>query len=985
MQRLFGTVPALKAANRSMSTSYQQNNGFSQSSKNNPCPVCDRTKDGDCRISPDGKLVLCHRNINHERTPQTVLNSWHYLGESTDRRCGKYILKEDDRTEKSIRPAQTRDWEYPARDGSKLVRVKRVDDGKGKKKIWQERWDGKGWVKGLDGIDRADIPPYRYAEVKKAIAENKLIFIAEGEPAVDLLWDLGLAATCNIGGSGKWQSSDTSDLASAQVVIVPDRDEPGIKHADSIAQEFPDAMWLYAFPDSAAWGNLPKSQGLDVADWIESHKLTKEEILAAVGERKQETAAPAPSAKILSHPKFEAPSLDNLAAEIDELLAADLKRSELKIKLAGLTQKFRLNPSEVEKIYRDREQELEQEADREDVATEVARLLGSKKSQIDIAEIIPPALAKPIAELAARLNLRPECYLTTLLTQASSLFKVGTEVKLRNDTDYRVTPNYFAGIIAESSQKKSPIMRAIIDRPMQSLRDKARKEYEKAVAQYESDHAAWKAAKGEDKGLPPKPPRQKLYSFSKTTGEGILYQVAEHPDQALMYRCDELAGLFKSANQYRGGKGSDDEDLLEFWNGTGSTVLRASGVKADLDGLLLSVFGTIQPDVLAALLKDCSDSNGKFARFDFVIQPLAASKLSLEDSGSFDVTPMLTDLYQKIDALPAIFFELDRDAKRYFTEFYNAAEDRRVAEPMQGKRAAIGKAPEKVGKLATVIHTLSCVFNSQPVTCKIPKQAVQAAIKFVMFAASQVDVLYTEFSDRTALAPNLAKIIALAERKGGTVSAREAQLAFPFKQRPTAQQMREWFAELDSMKYGEITKTGKTTSFVLTTIAMTTVGSNQSIVSSKADYSQFQPLTTMTTVNSTTVVNRSHTVVKDKLQLESLSDKELEPTVVTVVTNSPPLENSNGLMMSCTTEPPPEQPIESVQNHPPVPDFEVGDRVEIVGSPAEHYNGVTGKVVNTYFGGSPVERWHYVVEFDSPVGAADFLDFPAYELRRLGQ
>lgn len=89
--------------------------------------------------------------------------------------------------------------------------------------------------------------------------------------------------------------------------------------------------------------------------------------------------------------------------------------------------------------------------------------------------------------------MKPECYLTALLTQASSLFKVGTEVKLRNDTDYRVTPNYFAGIVAESSQKKSPIMRAIIDRPMQPLRDKAREEYKAAYATYEIELAAYKA------------------------------------------------------------------------------------------------------------------------------------------------------------------------------------------------------------------------------------------------------------------------------------------------------------------------------------------------------------------------------------------------------------------------------------------------------------------------------------------------------------
>jgi hypothetical protein len=88
-------------------------------------------------------------------------------------------------------------------------------------------------------------------------------------------------------------------------------------------------------------------------------------------------------------------------------------------------------------------------------------------------------LAAPIVELAGLLNLKPECYLTTLLTQISSLFKVGSEIKLRNDTNYRVTPNYFAGIVAESSQKKSPIMREIIDRPMQPLRERARRNLKK--------------------------------------------------------------------------------------------------------------------------------------------------------------------------------------------------------------------------------------------------------------------------------------------------------------------------------------------------------------------------------------------------------------------------------------------------------------------------------------------------------------------------
>jgi putative DNA primase/helicase len=72
---------------------------LANSSKSNPCPVCGRTKDGDCRISHDGKMVLCHQNFDHAKTQQPDL--WHFNGSTSDGRCGIYVFKEES---ESIQP-----------------------------------------------------------------------------------------------------------------------------------------------------------------------------------------------------------------------------------------------------------------------------------------------------------------------------------------------------------------------------------------------------------------------------------------------------------------------------------------------------------------------------------------------------------------------------------------------------------------------------------------------------------------------------------------------------------------------------------------------------------------------------------------------------------------------------------------------------------------------------------------------------------------
>ena len=76
---------------------------------------------------------------------------------------------------------------------------------------------------------------------------------------------MGLAATCNIGGSGDWESyggkSNLYKLAlmDAKIVLSPDRGKTGLAHCQRIAQDFPNAQWVYADPLNPKWDALNRT------------------------------------------------------------------------------------------------------------------------------------------------------------------------------------------------------------------------------------------------------------------------------------------------------------------------------------------------------------------------------------------------------------------------------------------------------------------------------------------------------------------------------------------------------------------------------------------------------------------------------------------------------------------------------------------------------------------------------------------------------
>ncbi len=121
-------------------------------------------------------------------------------------------------------------YDYTDEAGVLLSQVVRFEP----KGFRQRRPDDKGgWLWSIGGTRPVF---YRLPDIIEAVALERMIFIAEGEKAVDALAKLGMPATCSPGGAEKWRDEYSQYLADANVVILPDNDEPGERHCKAVAK-----------------------------------------------------------------------------------------------------------------------------------------------------------------------------------------------------------------------------------------------------------------------------------------------------------------------------------------------------------------------------------------------------------------------------------------------------------------------------------------------------------------------------------------------------------------------------------------------------------------------------------------------------------------------------------------------------------------------------------------------------------------------------
>lgn len=189
------------------------------------------------------------------------------------------------------------EYRYTDEQGEILYVVERLDP----KGFRQKRPDGRGgWIWNLNGTRRV---LYNLPEVLAA----QDVFVVEGEKDCGTARSLGLIATCNSGGAGKWREEYCGTLRGKRVYVIADADGPGRKHADQIAAS------LLTRVESLRVAELPGAK--DLTEWVRDGG-TRDVLLAWFNE---------------CVPQWEKPKTDNAAGFSLTRLGDLLSRPDLPV------------------------------------------------------------------------------------------------------------------------------------------------------------------------------------------------------------------------------------------------------------------------------------------------------------------------------------------------------------------------------------------------------------------------------------------------------------------------------------------------------------------------------------------------------------------------------------------------------------------------------------------------------------------------------
>lgn len=392
-----------------------------------------------------------------------------------------------------------------------------------------------------------------------------------------------------------------------------------------------------------------------------------------------------------------------------------------------------------------------------------------------------------VEESAAAMDIDPAFVAVPLLGALAGA--IGNSRRVRLKRFYQEPAVLWTVTVARSGSMKSPPLDLVL-RPLQEADREAieatqreHAKYEEGLRDYERELSRHR--RGEGGELPEKPerPARRSVVVDDINTEALAVLLADNPRGLLMARA-ELSGWVHGMDAYRGGRGGDREKFLEMHGAKPLKVDRKTGDRQTIyvPRAALSIVGTIQPRVLAAVFDEGARGSGLAARL-FMTRPPERPSRWTEDEVRQEVATCYRQVVRRLIALTLgedgepIDLRLTADAYRVWRDYHDASEQRRGECEDEDLCAAISKLRGGAARLALVVALARAAESDAAGGLReLALQDMAAGIELATWFAGEADRIYYELSGAESKQDlEQRRLVEWIERRRGPVLARHLQ------------------------------------------------------------------------------------------------------------------------------------------------------------------------------------------------------------------
>ena len=368
---------------------------------------------------------------------------------------------------------------------------------------------------------------------------------------------------------------------------------------------------------------------------------------------------------------------------------------------------------------------------------------------ITLEQIFPLSIARALRRIGENLPYDDVSMAMVFMTSMANMLRLGTCINGNQATKYEVPINIYLALIARSGKKKTPLLKFFSDDPVAEVLQQTAAMNTRLMSKWQND------CRGQSKDQrPPKPVPLEL-RINDYTGEALVVALKKSDEQgrAILIQRDEIKAIFTNLNAYRAGRGADEQQLLELYDGTSYRALRIGDGERGYSRAAVNILGAIQPGVLQELIRSGDDS-GQWARFSFSILPdwitplptvLDPDLINAREAAALKLQAVASWLYQ----LSARTYFLDTESVELFSRYEFQKQADAQASTLSAHASLFGKSAGKVLRYAGLLHLLWSYDKQPEPSEQVPARILKTAIRLCDFLDANTLELHAKVASTT--------------------------------------------------------------------------------------------------------------------------------------------------------------------------------------------------------------------------------------------